>query len=81
MTKSFKIGEYAVGGIIRVQKDKDVITIQALDWVSKQPVMEDRFHTERSGYLNQIDHFLFNLTTSYYTDKIMAYIQSIVPKN
>jgi hypothetical protein len=81
MIKSFKIGEYAVGGIIRVQTDKDVITIQALDYVTKQPIMEDRFHTERSGYLNQIDHFLFNLTTSYYTDKIMTYIKSIAPKN
>jgi len=64
MTKSFKIGEYAIGGIIRVERNKDVITVEALDYVSKQTIMEDRFHTERSGFLNQIDHFLHELTTT-----------------
>lgn len=75
-TKSFKIGEYAIGGIIRVNKEQDVIRVQALDWVSKQPIMEDRFHTEISGYLNQIDHFLNQLTTSYYADKVLGYIKA-----
>jgi hypothetical protein len=81
MTKSFKIGEYAIGGIIRVERIEDVITVEAIDWVSKQTIMEDRFHIERSGFLNQIDHFLHELTTSYYSDKILSHIKSKMLKS
>jgi hypothetical protein len=80
MRKQFKIGEYAIGGIIAIETKGDIIKVDALDWVSKQPVLSDVFHTERSGYLRQIEDFLFQLTTSYYTDKIMEFIKTKVCK-
>jgi hypothetical protein len=76
MQKQFKIGEYAVGGIIKISKSQDVITVQALDYNSKKCIMEERFHTERPGFIAQIDHFLNDLTTSYYADKIINYIKT-----
>lgn len=76
MRKQFKIGEYAIGGIIAIESKGDIIKVDALDYVSKQPVLSDVFHIERSGYLHQIENFLFQLTTSYYTDKIMEFIKS-----
>lgn len=80
MRKQFKIGEYAIGGIISVESYEDIIKVEALDWVTKQPIMSDRFHTEISGCLNQIEDFLFQLTTSYHTDKIMQFIKTKIWK-
>ena len=75
MKKQFKIGEYAIGGIINVETKNDVMKIEALDYVSKNVVMEDKFHMQNYNFINQIDSFLNELTTSYYADKIINYIK------
>ena len=80
MRKQFKIGEYAVGGIIVIETKDDIIKVEALDWVTKNPVLSDVFHIERSGYLSQIEDFLFQLTTAYYADTIMQFIKTKVCK-
>lgn len=80
MKKQFKIGEYAVGGIISVESYKDMIKVEALDYITKEPILSDRFHTEISGCLNQIEDFLFELTTSYHTDRIMNFIKTKIWK-
>ena len=49
--------------------------IEALDYVSKNVVMEDKFHMQNYNFINQIDSFLNELTTSYYADKIINYIK------
>ncbi len=77
MTKQFKIGEYAVGGIIKINTENKnnlhTITIAALDWYSKQELFSATFgiNSER-----EIDNYLNQLTTSYYSDKIIDYIKN-----
>ena len=75
MTKTFKIGEYAVGGTIRVSIPKTLTTI-------KIDVIDSNFKTNKllNQYIyysfdrNRIDRDLFQITSSYWTDKILEYI-------
>jgi hypothetical protein len=80
MTKQFKIGEYAVGGIIKVSKVKikdkifpDHIVIEALDWNTKEVIISRRFfdwgEEAMSNHLN-------DLTSCYYAGKILDYIKN-----
>ena len=75
MTKTFKIGEYAVGGTIRVSIPKTLTTI-------KIDVIDSNFKTNKllNQYIyysfdrNRIDRDLFQITSSYWSDKILDYI-------
>lgn len=75
MTKTFKIGEYAVGGTIRVSIPKTLTTI-------KIDIIDSNFKTKKllNQYIyysfdrNRIDRDLFQITSSYWTDKILEYI-------
>lgn len=77
-TKSFKIGEYAVGGIIKVMITGKVIQIQALDYNSKEVVQQGTVTTELRSAERQITDFLNDLTSSYYAGKIMDWITNKV---
>ena len=75
MTKTFKIGEYAVGGTIRVSIPKTLTTI-------KIDIIDSNYNTKK--LINQyiyysfdrirIDRDLFQITSSYWTDKILSWI-------
>ena len=75
MTKTFKIGEYAVGGTIRVSIPKTLTTI-------KIDIIDSNYNTKK--LINQyiyysfdrirIDRDLFQITSSYWSDKILDYI-------
>jgi hypothetical protein len=73
MIKQFKIGEYAIGGIIKVDVKNDKVMIDALDYTTKKSVLfsigqftkEDRW---------EMYYYLSDLTTSYYADKILNHI-------
>lgn len=73
-TKSFKIGEYAIGGIIKVNVDLTTITIQALDYHSKAVVSENTYDLDDESYW-KINDYLNELTSSYYAEKVMEYIE------
>ncbi len=90
-TKTFKLGEVCRGGIITVEVTGKLVVIIGKEWVMSQEtsrgsnqsnakeftrgsVMAD----ERNAY-RKIDDFLNDLTTSYYSGKIIEYIESIVP--
>jgi hypothetical protein len=77
MTKQFKIGECAVGGIIKINTESKnnlhTITIAALDWYSKQELFSATFRMDDE---RKIDNYLNELTTSYYSDKIINYIKN-----
>lgn len=73
-SKQFKIGEYAIGGIIKVTIELTTITIQALDYNTKNQVMSQTFELSDSSYWDMKD-YLGELTSSYYTDKVMEYIE------
>lgn len=75
MTKTFKIGEYAVGGTIRVSIPKTLTTI-------KIDIIDSNYKTKKliNQYIyysfdrNRIDRDLFQITSGYWSDKILDYI-------
>jgi len=74
MKKTFKIGEYVVGGIIEVFYNNGVLTISFNDWYTKQPLFQyitDTFneYTEISIY-----QFLCDNGTPYYADMVWEFI-------
>lgn len=75
MTKQFKIGEYAVGGIIKVTIVGNYVSIDALDYNTKQPIpfVREQFNIKERW---EIDEMLNKLTSPYYADKILNYIYS-----
>lgn len=76
MTKTFNIGEYAIGGRIKLTITSSVIRIQALDWNSKKVVMESEFNADQSGCDTEIDNYLHELTSSYWADQVMQWINT-----
>ena len=77
-TKSFKIGEYAVGGIINVQINGKVIQVKALDYYSKKEVMSGSAMADEPNAHRKLFMFLNELTSSYYADKVLNWIKSKV---
>jgi hypothetical protein len=75
MTKTFKIGEYAVGGTIRVSIPKTLTTI-------KIDVIDSNYSTKK--LINQYIYYsfdrlrmerdLFQITSGYWSDQILAWI-------
>lgn len=81
-TKTFKIGEYAKGGIIKVSTKKDSINIVVIDMFSNDVIEENEYTFDmEQAKINctdlerMISNFLHEITTSYYTEKIMKWIK------
>lgn len=72
MKKDFNIGEYAVGGIIRVQTECNLISIKALDWTSKKEILSEKF---KSTEVKELDNFLHELTSSYWAEQIKYHMK------
>jgi hypothetical protein len=87
-SKTFKIGEYAKGGIITIETKGNKVAIIGKDWDyskgsnrgsdqsgakewTRLEVDAEEFDADR-----QMTMFLHDLTTSYYTDEIMKWIES-----
>jgi len=77
-TKTFKIGEYAIGGIIQVQLKGKVIIIKAIDYFTKKEISCGSLFRFDKNAQRKIDDHLNELTTSYYADKILNWIKSNV---
>jgi hypothetical protein len=87
-SKTFKIGEYAKGGIITVETKGNNIAIIGKEWdFSKgsnrssdqsgaKPFCRLDDDVEVYGADRRMTEFLLDLTTSYYTDEIMKWIES-----
>jgi hypothetical protein len=73
--KQFKIGEYAIGGIIDITINKNELTIKALDWDTKETLMGRIFDANGVDSWHSINEWLHELTSSYYADKCMEYIE------
>lgn len=76
--KTFKIGEYAVGGIIQVCTTSDTINIDALDWTTKEKLVGREFQVKTLDVDYDIINYLNELTSSYYADKVMDFIKENV---
>jgi hypothetical protein len=79
MKKTFKIGEYAIGGIIAVEINKGQVKIAAKDWDTKAVIRNSTF-SPAVGMMT-IEMYLNDLTTCYYADKVMDYIKKSLTTN
>jgi hypothetical protein len=67
--KTFKIGEYAVGGIIKAGKKDGIYIVSVISQSSNKQIMQNS-----SRDIMYIQSFLHDVTTNYYTDKIIKYL-------
>jgi hypothetical protein len=74
--KQFKIGEYAVGGIISVEITGKVIEVKALDYFTKKVVSSGTELSTDEGARRKLDEYLNDLTSFYYAEKILEWIES-----
>jgi len=72
MQKTFKIGESAIGGIIKVNKlGKGAFKVECLDYYTKEIV--------RWSYIYSIEHlfdYIEQVSTNYYADKITNHFKN-----
>ena len=75
-TKTFKIGEYAMGGIIQVKITGKVIQIFVKEMYGDgETLRTGTTSTEDNDVERKLDNFLIDVTTSYYTGKVMEWIK------
>ena len=82
-TKTFKIGEYAVGGIIEVSIEEITITsarivIRALDWNTKEIVLTDSAMSDEENVRSTLIESLNEFTSYYHAEKIFDWIKANV---
>ena len=89
-TKTFKIGEYCKGGVITVETTAKKVTVIAKEWDSSKGFSKGSDQSKAKEWnrlevsttdgdaKSKIDWFLFDLTTSYYVDEVMKWIDSKV---
>jgi len=87
-SKTWKIGEYAKGGVIVTQTKGNKVIVIGKDWdfstgskkSSNQSNAKEftriEVDCEEQDADRQLSMFLHDLTTSYYTDEIMKWIES-----
>ena len=87
-TKTFKIGEYAKGGVITAIATKTKVTIIGKDWDTSKGFNKGsdqsnakewtrlEVSTSDSDADRKLTMFLLDLTTSYYTDQIIDWCKS-----
>jgi len=87
-TKTWKLGEWAKGGVITVETKGNKITVIGKEWdyskgsnkSSDQSGAKEFTRIEVNADNREADReltmFLHDLTTSYYTDEIMKWIES-----
>lgn len=80
-TKTFRIGEYVVGGIIKLLINGDNLEIQFLDYFSKDLVLVEEININQEDAHRTARNFLEVNGTSYYADQVMKWITSKVTLN
>lgn len=68
--KTFKIGEYAIGGVIKAEKKDGIYIVNVLNQFSNETIMQNS-----SRDISCVQSFLYDVTTDYYTDKIIKYLK------
>lgn len=87
-TKTFKIGEYAKGGVITVETKGDDITVIGKEWdmstgtrkssdqSKAKEFTRSTFNVNDSDTPRRLFMFLGDLTTAYYADQITKWIKT-----
>lgn len=76
--KTFKIGEWAKGGIIiaEVNQAKGLIRIECLDYFSKELYFSLEVDEKGSRAFRELDDELHDWTSHYWAEKVMDWIES-----
>ena len=74
-TKTFKIGEYAMGGIIQVQITGKIIQVFVKEWDTKEVLRTGTTSTQDEGVERKLSDFLNDVTSHYYAEKVMKWIK------
>ena len=77
-TKQFKIGEYIVGGIIRVNVSETEVEVKFQDYFTKEDVISETFNPKGDNAYRDIMNFIEDNGTHYHADKVVKYIESKV---
>jgi hypothetical protein len=89
-TKTFKIGEYAKGGVITAEVNGKVITVIGKEWDTSTGYKKSSNQSNAKEFTRgtvlaneqdaewKLSNFLCDLTTSYYADEIIKWIKSKV---
>lgn len=80
-TKTWKIGEYAIGGKIKVTIYGKVIMIKVLDYYTDKEVASGTGTVTDYDIRGKIRKFLEDHTTYYYADQILKWIESKIKLN
>jgi len=75
-TKTFKIGEWCIGGVLTVQLGLEHATVINKKWGSLSEIDRIQVVKGDSGAIAQLDDYLNDKTSSYYADKVIKYITS-----
>ncbi len=80
-TKTFNIGECAIGGRIKVTTSKTKISIKVLDWETKKPIEgHSQSFTVQAGK-RHVTNFLEDRTTFYWSSVISDWINAHTNSN
>jgi len=74
--KQFKIGEYAIGGIISINITGKVIQVKALDYFTKKEISSSTELSTDEEARRKLDEYLNYLTSYYYAEKILEWVES-----
>ncbi|HLO91595.1 MAG TPA: hypothetical protein VK172_10570 [Lentimicrobium sp.] len=74
-SKSWKVGEWSDGGIIKVVVNGKV-TVQALDWFTKTPMKTKTVELDQPNTRKNIKDFLDRITTPYFTSKVLEWVDT-----
>jgi hypothetical protein len=82
-TKTFKIGEYCVGGIIKVDINKNEVIANILDYNTKKPIAFGKctVTTDSNNGRRNLREFLEDHTTHYYACKVIEWVETKVKFN
>jgi hypothetical protein len=86
--KTFKIGEYCVGGVIQAIVKGDQVTIISKEWdmstgcnrgssqKNAKELGSRTVNSKMNGSYRILNNYLHDLTTSYYADQILKWVKS-----
>jgi hypothetical protein len=74
-TKTWKIGEYCAGGVIRAKSCGELVKLEIRDYFTDELLNDGAFGRIHE---RQIMEFLENSTTHYYADKVLQWIKQKV---
>ena len=88
--KTFKLGEYAVGGVIAVEINGNTVTVISKEWDTSagysrgsnqsnaKELSRLSVQVNNDNSYTEIDNYLNDLTTSYYSSKVIEWIETKV---